>query len=251
MIASLPAAVQREAERILRVREGSAAALMEIQPLHITTQTDRRSMSRTRTTLPDAPCPNAVRRRRERSAGRRDRSAELDRRGAGCPDRHPDGAGEMARRRIHDARGNRRGYRPVQRQRVARRESAGTFFRLHPQREPVRRGRAGRVIRSADDGRRRQGRARVVDSVDHDPQTPSVAAVQSADRVPRRIGRRPVRAHDRAVHRARGVDAGRRRSVGQHGRAGAGGDDAGTRAARDRRQRVAARAAQGNAVGVC
>ena len=40
LIASLPAAVQREAERILRVREGSAAALMEIQPLQITTQTD-------------------------------------------------------------------------------------------------------------------------------------------------------------------------------------------------------------------
>ncbi len=40
LIASLPTAVQREAERILRVREGSAAALMEIQPLQITTQTD-------------------------------------------------------------------------------------------------------------------------------------------------------------------------------------------------------------------
>ena len=38
LIKTLPAAVQREAERILRVREGSAAALMEIQPLHITTQ---------------------------------------------------------------------------------------------------------------------------------------------------------------------------------------------------------------------
>jgi magnesium transporter len=38
LIKTLPPAVQREAERILRVREGSAAALMEIQPLHITTQ---------------------------------------------------------------------------------------------------------------------------------------------------------------------------------------------------------------------
>ena len=38
LIKTLPAAVQREAERILRVREGSAAALMEIQPLHITTR---------------------------------------------------------------------------------------------------------------------------------------------------------------------------------------------------------------------
>jgi magnesium transporter len=39
MVATLPPAVKREAERILRVREDSAAALMEIQPLHVTTQT--------------------------------------------------------------------------------------------------------------------------------------------------------------------------------------------------------------------
>jgi magnesium transporter len=39
LLAELPAAVQREADRILRVRENSAAALMEIQPLHVTTQT--------------------------------------------------------------------------------------------------------------------------------------------------------------------------------------------------------------------
>jgi magnesium transporter len=38
LVASLPPAVKREAERILRVREDSAAALMEIQPLHVTTQ---------------------------------------------------------------------------------------------------------------------------------------------------------------------------------------------------------------------
>jgi magnesium transporter len=38
LVESLPPAVKREAERILRVREGSAAALMEIQPLHVTTQ---------------------------------------------------------------------------------------------------------------------------------------------------------------------------------------------------------------------
>ena len=31
--------MKREAERILRVREDSAAALMEIQPLHVTTHT--------------------------------------------------------------------------------------------------------------------------------------------------------------------------------------------------------------------
>ena len=37
LVASLPSAVKREAERILRVREDSAAALMEIQPLHVTT----------------------------------------------------------------------------------------------------------------------------------------------------------------------------------------------------------------------
>jgi magnesium transporter len=39
LLAELPPAVQREAERILRVRENSAAALMEIQPLHVTTHT--------------------------------------------------------------------------------------------------------------------------------------------------------------------------------------------------------------------
>jgi magnesium transporter len=39
LLAELPGGVQREAERILRVRENSAAALMEIQPLHVTTQT--------------------------------------------------------------------------------------------------------------------------------------------------------------------------------------------------------------------
>ncbi len=39
LVGSLPPAVKREAERILRVREDSAAALMEIQPLHITTHT--------------------------------------------------------------------------------------------------------------------------------------------------------------------------------------------------------------------
>ncbi len=39
LIASFPGTVQREAERILRVQEGSAAALMEIQPLHVTTHT--------------------------------------------------------------------------------------------------------------------------------------------------------------------------------------------------------------------
>lgn len=39
LVASLPPAVKREAERILRVREDSAAALMEIQPLHVTTHT--------------------------------------------------------------------------------------------------------------------------------------------------------------------------------------------------------------------
>jgi magnesium transporter len=39
LLAKLPPAVQREAERILRVRENSAAALMEIQPLHVTTHT--------------------------------------------------------------------------------------------------------------------------------------------------------------------------------------------------------------------
>ncbi len=39
LIAQLPGAVHREAERILRVQENSAAALMEIQPLHITTRT--------------------------------------------------------------------------------------------------------------------------------------------------------------------------------------------------------------------
>ena len=39
LVASLPSAVQREAERILRVRENSAAALMEIQPLYVTTHT--------------------------------------------------------------------------------------------------------------------------------------------------------------------------------------------------------------------
>lgn len=39
LVASLPSAVKREAERILRVREDSAAALMEIQPLHVTTHT--------------------------------------------------------------------------------------------------------------------------------------------------------------------------------------------------------------------
>lgn len=39
LLSRLPPAVQREAERILRVRENSAAALMEIQPLHVTTQT--------------------------------------------------------------------------------------------------------------------------------------------------------------------------------------------------------------------
>jgi len=38
LVASLPPAVKREAERILRVREDSAVALMEIQPLHVTTQ---------------------------------------------------------------------------------------------------------------------------------------------------------------------------------------------------------------------
>jgi len=38
LVASLPPAVKREAERILRVREDSAAALMEIQPLHVTTR---------------------------------------------------------------------------------------------------------------------------------------------------------------------------------------------------------------------
>jgi len=38
LLQKLPPAVQREAERILRVRENSAAALMEIQPLHVTTQ---------------------------------------------------------------------------------------------------------------------------------------------------------------------------------------------------------------------
>ena len=38
--------MQREAERILRVREDSAAALMEIQPLHVTTQTLVSRMSR-------------------------------------------------------------------------------------------------------------------------------------------------------------------------------------------------------------
>ncbi|HTO57408.1 MAG TPA: magnesium transporter [Pseudomonadales bacterium] len=39
MVETLPPAVKREAERILRVREDSAAALMEIQALHVTTQT--------------------------------------------------------------------------------------------------------------------------------------------------------------------------------------------------------------------
>ncbi len=39
LVTSLPPAVKREAERILRVREDSAAALMEIQPLHVTTHT--------------------------------------------------------------------------------------------------------------------------------------------------------------------------------------------------------------------
>ncbi|HTK99897.1 MAG TPA: magnesium transporter [Pseudomonadales bacterium] len=39
LVGSLPPAVKREAERILRVREDSAAALMEIQPLHVTTHT--------------------------------------------------------------------------------------------------------------------------------------------------------------------------------------------------------------------
>ncbi len=39
LVASLSPAVKREAERILRVREDSAAALMEIQPLHVTTHT--------------------------------------------------------------------------------------------------------------------------------------------------------------------------------------------------------------------
>ncbi|HET6472396.1 MAG TPA: magnesium transporter [Pseudomonadales bacterium] len=39
LVETLPPAVKREAERILRVREDSAAALMEIQALHVTTQT--------------------------------------------------------------------------------------------------------------------------------------------------------------------------------------------------------------------